>query len=211
MILGPFRIRFGLPTRRKKERPTELDIHLWRPNQVSQKTIPVHEFPLVYHTVKLPPPRVVLDLPLSETHDCEMVAIAREEDIARYAGKHGEGFSVGAFEPIAFLRFLAKVAHSFAIGRLGVDHFEPVLPDVILGKPEVPTNSLFQFIGGGSKIEVGAYSDPTLRTLHCLDTRSDNSTGTRYVIVSLQLFSFLSAPTYDVVVGIYRNPSSIAA
>jgi hypothetical protein len=49
-------------------------------------------------------------------------------------------------------------------------------------------------------------SDPELRTLHLLSTRSDNRTGPRYVIASVQLFSFLNAPTYDVVVGEYQGP-----
>jgi hypothetical protein len=206
MLLGPFRIRLGLPTRRKKERPTKLDFFVMRRGQVSKKLLPVSEFPLVYHTAKLPPPRILSALPVADRLDYEMVAIMDAEVMAKHAGKAGQGFSPGQFEPLVFLRFLAKIEHSYAIGRLGTHHFRPVLPDIILGNPEVLVSSLFQLIGGGPEIKPNPNSDPELRTLHLLSTRSDNRTGPRYVIASVQLFSFLNAPTYDVVVGEYQGP-----
>ena len=205
MILGPFRIRLGLPTRRKKERPSELDFYVTRQGTISKKLVPISEFPLVYHAAKLPPPRTLLGLPPTERLDYEMVAIMDSKVVAEHLRHDGEGFSPGQFEPISFFRFLAKIGHSYAIGRLGADHFNPVLCDIVLGKPEILIADLFQLIGGGPRIKDATYEDPTLRTLHAMSTRSEVRSGCRYVIVSVQLFSFLNAPTYDVIVGEYKT------
>jgi hypothetical protein len=127
-------------------------------------------------------------------------------DLKKYINKPGDALSAAQFEPITFYRFLAKIAHSFAIGRLGLGHFQSFfLPDIILGKADVPVNSLFQLVGGGPDITIPPYSDPILRTLHSLQTRDAPAPSFRYVIATIQLFSFLKAPTYDVVVGENRR------
>jgi hypothetical protein len=201
MILGSFRIRMGLPTRRKKERPTELEFYVSRGSRVTKKLIPIAEFPLVYHAAKLPAPRILLGLPPTDRLDYEAVAIMNKDVIDEHLNKPGKGFSPGVFEPIIFFRFLAKIAHSCGVGRFGAHSFKPALPDMILGKPDVLINSCFQYIGGGMPITIPKYEDSTLKTLHALDTRIAVVGGARYAVVSIQLFSFLNAPTYDVIVG----------
>lgn len=208
MILGPFRIRFGLPTRRKKERPSELELLVSRDGQISKKLVPISEFPFVYHTIKLPSPRVLLGLPPAERIDAETVVVMSNEAIAKYASKPGQYFSPGVLEPIVFCRFLAKIAHSFAVGRLGHDHFRPLLLGAVLGAPEFLIADLFQFIGCGREIKATPFSDPTLKALHICSTRSEEVGTTKYVVVSIQLFSFLATPTYDVVIGECQGPQS---
>jgi hypothetical protein len=202
MLLGPFRIRLGLPTRRPKERPQELELEISRNSRVIKRNVKIAEFPLIYHAAKLPPPRILSGLPPTDKLDYEIAAIMVDVDINKYISRPGEAFSAGQFEPIIFYRFLAKIAHSFAVGRLGLRHFRSFfLQDIILGKADVPTNSLFQLIGGGPDIAIPPYSDPTLGTLHSLQTRSAPAPSFRYVVATFQLFWFLKAPVYDVVVG----------
>jgi hypothetical protein len=206
MLLGPFRIRLGLPTRRPKARPEELELQILRSGKLLKQHVKASEFPLIYHTVKLPPPRILSSLQPTDKLDCEAVAIMSDVDPKKYINKPGDAFSAGQFEPIVFYRFLAKIGHSFAIGRLGLNHFRSFfLRDIILGKADVPTNSLFQLIGGGPDISVSSSVDPTLRTLHSLRTRGEPAPSYRYVLAMIQLFSFLNAPSYDVIVGEFQG------
>jgi hypothetical protein len=87
---------------------------------VTKDNVSVRDFPLIYHTVKLPPPRLLSGLPPTDKLDYEAVAIMSDVDPKKYVSKTGDAFSIGQFEPIIFYRFLAKIAHSFAIGRLGL-------------------------------------------------------------------------------------------
>jgi hypothetical protein len=205
MILGPFRVRFGLPTRRKKERPAELELQITKGGKITKRNVPISAFPLVYHTIRLPRPRILDGLPPTDKLDCESVVIVSEADQKRYAGRHGEGFSPGQFEPIIFYRFLAKIAHSFAVSRLGFGQFRPFLRDIVLGKPDVPINSLFQLIGGGADVPIQTDSNPELRQGHILQNHSHKATGVDYALVSIRLFSFLGTPTYYAVVGEHRR------
>jgi len=84
--------------------------------------------------------------------------------------KSGEGFLIGAFDIIVFMRFLAKVGHSFATARLGAAHYRPVLTDIILGKSDVLINTLAQYIGGADPMPIATWTDPTLSTLHGMGT-----------------------------------------
>jgi hypothetical protein len=105
MLLGPFRIRLGLPTRRPAERPKQLEIQIMKDGKVTKDNVNVADFPLIYHTVKLPPPRILSGLPPTDKLDYEVVAIMRDVDPKKYINKAGDAFSVGQFEPVVFYRF----------------------------------------------------------------------------------------------------------
>jgi hypothetical protein len=79
--------------------------------------------------------------------------------------------------------------------------FRPFLPDIVLGKPDVLVDSLFQFIGGGPDVPTPVDSNPELRRGHVLQNHDHTATGMHYALVSIRLFSFLGTPTYYVVVG----------
>lgn len=49
------------------------------------------------------------------------------------------------FDLIKFTRMLAKIAHAYIAGEIGLDDFEPMLPDFILGK----NDSLGSYLVGG--------------------------------------------------------------
>ena len=203
MLLGPFRVRLGLPTRRPKERPQHLEIQILKDGKAIKKNVSPADFPLIYHTAQLPSPRILSGLPPTNKLDYEMVGIFNDDAATKkFMDKPGDAISVGVFEPFVFYRFLAKIAHSFAIGRLGMAHFKSFfLPDIVLWKADIPTNTLFQLIGGGADLPDPAPTDPTVRWLHSLRTRGEHPPTFRYVVATIQLFSFLNAPTYDVVVG----------
>jgi hypothetical protein len=156
--------------------------------------------------MKWPPPRILSGLPLTEEIAAETLLIMQQDfDINKYTPK-GDALTIGIIEPFTFCRFLAKIAHSFAVGKLGGAHFRPYLAEIVLGKPDVLISRLYQLIDCGQNLPDNSLSDPTLRTLHRLQVHGHDDTGVEYVVVSIQLFSFLKAPTYYVVVGENQQP-----
>lgn len=59
----------------------------------------------------------------------------------------GAGIHIGKVNPQLFARFLAKIAHGYAVAYLGVDGFTPFLPEVILSESSDP----FLYVGGFSE------------------------------------------------------------
>ena len=208
-MLGNFRISLGLPTRNPKQRPQNLEIHLLKNGRVEKTNISASEIPLMCAVPQLPPPRVVQGLPPTSKLDYAVVAIYTDAVRKKFIATHGEGVVINPIDIFIFLRFLAKVAHSYAVALRGMGGFQPLLSDIILGKPEVLCSELFQLIGGGMNLPSKLLSDPQSLPLHHLEIHHCEASGTKFLIVSIQLFCFLNTPTYDVVVGI-DNAKNVA-
>lgn len=89
-----------------------------------------------------------------------------------------------------FARFLAKIAHAFLCAELPKDQFEPLLPDIILGK--APKDFKSHYVGGPGTESPGDIGKHVLNL-----TRVE-----RFLVVEVSLFG--SAP-YQVVAGISRQ------
>jgi hypothetical protein len=94
---------------------------------------------------------------------------------------------------MAQCRVLAKIAHSFAVAKLGLAGFIPMLPAFILGK----NDRNFYYVGG-TLDKSGAGTE-----LHELGFEVDES---NYLVVRIRLFSSLGAPVFRVVVGTKNSP-----
>jgi hypothetical protein len=98
-------------------------------------------------------------------------------------------------KPQEFARFLAKIAHAYAVARLGIDGFNPSLTDLILGRNVVRAPELV-----GSEPEI---APPASGVLHELDLLENGN----FLIVRIRLFASSSIegahgfPTYLVVAG----------
>jgi hypothetical protein len=112
-----------------------------------------------------------------------------EERERRLDDKYKDWMGVQYHDPHAFCRMLAKIAHAHAVAELGMDAFEPLLPDLILGKSEDASH----FVGSGDmgmapqvphQLEVG-------QGLGREDLK----------VVQVQLFAYLNTPVYLIVVG----------
>lgn len=201
-MLGNFRIALGLPTRNPKQRPRNVDIHLFKDGRMTKTNIPASEIPLMCAVPQLPPPRIIQGLPHTNKLDFQIVAKFTEEGRKKFLPTHGEGVGINPIDIFIFLRFLAKIAHSFAIAQRGVDGFQPFLPDIILGKPEVLCSELYQLIGGGMNLPNRLLCDPESLPFHHLELHHVKASENTFVVVSIQLFCFLNMPTYSMVVGI---------
>jgi hypothetical protein len=103
---------------------------------------------------------------------------------------HEPGERAAIFEPFrpeVLGRFIAKVAHSAAIAELGLDTFEPLLPDIIKGvSPHIS-----HFVG--SSLRRG-------RVQHALH-RISLEARSGFLIASVQLFAKCGLLPYEAVVG----------
>ena len=92
-----------------------------------------------------------------------------------------------------FGQMLAKIAHSFTVGSVGLGNFRPLLVDAILGGP--PRN-LSSFVG------TELLAEPPVAGLHQLFViRERRSDGKEFYIARIRLFSNFGTPTYRVVSG----------
>lgn len=129
-IFGNIRMRYGFPTRRKKERLDKLPLTIERNGTIETIEVPITEHPAVTPIIYLEPCGILSGYSGPE-RPVRVRALANP-------GVTPESFGADSFhieiKPSIheFRRFLAKVAHCFAVLCLGRDGFTPWLPPLIL-------------------------------------------------------------------------------
>jgi hypothetical protein len=115
-------------------------------------------------------------------------------------------FASPSVDTAAFCQLLAKIAHGFAVLELGIDGFEPLLPEIIL-KDYGGDNSFswFHLIGGDPR------SLAPSEALHVLGWGFFEKVGTEYLIVSLRLLANAATPIYYAVAGTLTPEQSARA
>jgi hypothetical protein len=193
MILGPTRIKLGLPTRRPKERPSELSLILSnQTTPVEERKIPVSEYPAAIPGLLLPTPGILAG---EKPHD-RMVGqswIGYIDDRAqKIMEETGKGIRLATFNNHVFSQMLAKIAHSYAVAERGFHSFRPLLRDLIIGTSQTAS----YWVGGNGPVKPAQPEG-----LHRLELKREMLLGTEYVIVYIRLFCNFGAPEYRVVVG----------
>jgi hypothetical protein len=102
-----------------------------------------------------------------------------------------------------FLRLIAKIAHGFAVGALGLNAFSPMLTDIILGTE----NALHRYIGIGVDLPNSSLHRVRLTDGSALIPSANELSFSRaeVYIAYVQLFAQISAPVYEVIVGTKRT------
>jgi hypothetical protein len=90
-----------------------------------------------------------------------------------------------------FSQMLAKIAHSYAVARFGINGFSPLLLEHILGTGECP----WHFVGGR------AHDLPATNSLHEIEHEWCSANGNIYLLIRVRLFASFGAPDYWVVTG----------
>ncbi len=110
---------------------------------------------------------------------------------AKESGIHGMPSEI----PVrSFVRMLCKIAHCTAIADFGIDAFEPLLPELILGKSYNYWRDL-----------VGTEDEP----FRCIPEEiheCETFTNGEMLLVKIQLFASIGAPVYHVITGRLREP-----
>lgn len=105
-----------------------------------------------------------------------------------------------------FSRFLAKIAHSYAVGCIGLGNFKPFLAENIVSNPP---KYMPHFIGGRP---YGVPDPDHDRDLHeMMLSEVPHPTLPHLWMVTLRLFAPLAFPIYDIVVGEVTSRSNKAA
>lgn len=198
-IFGPLRVRLGMPTRNKRERPEKLPVPIrdangtWRRVMVNPQNYPGH-----FIGARLPPPGIFRGVEPSEVFEGSLVTLSWDREILRIANGAGTRVELQRLAFGAFCRLLTKIAHGFAISQIGVGSFTHFLPDLILGR-----SNYFPHVMGGDP--VSSVRPPRNRHLELQLNKLEN---TNYLFVTIRLFCFLDTPQYAVVVGEdKRDPS----
>jgi HNH endonuclease len=196
------RVQHGLPSRRPEKRPQHFEMET---TDGAKRDIPVSDLPPVIISFAFRPAGILLGLPpCDKPHDVELrlyYLAAAKRGFSEIRQRHGDGrisLNSGEFDPISFARFLAKVAHAFAVGELGADGFRPMLRQLILGRQ---SQFAFHYIGGGTGDE------PPSTRLHELSigrrkqVLSVGETAQDLLVVRLRFFARYGLPAYYAVVG----------
>lgn len=110
------------------------------------------------------------------------------------AAPKGERYWVETkFNSFVFTRLLAKTAHCLAVAEYGIEGFEPLLNDLILGKDY---SKMFYYVGGYPSLQS---SDPTSYTMTLGLIKTPPLID--YIHVSIRIFADLGSPMYRVIAG----------
>ena len=118
-MLGPFRIRMGLPTRNPDQRPGKLPMLILHKNKPhEERAIQADEFPLTYAVPKLRPPGILRGLSPKKTSKLTMWVRFSTAEVRKHVYGKDEMARIGTVNSLAFGRMLAKI-WPFVCGRHG--------------------------------------------------------------------------------------------
>jgi len=207
--LGVFRARIGAPTRNKKDRLATSRLHFIEVDEsgvpvrdLGYRDLPIDEAPFAFSVWDLAPPRVLGEATTEAEHVGRPwtyvqrdVAEKLARMVASETGSKHAAIRVDQINREDFLRFLAKLAHSFAISKKGSGAFKPTLVDQIL----LRSDDLTTFVGGDPGLVVHE-SDPANMTELLLGEVTDGP-AKGCTAVRVRLYPLLGTPAHIVVVG----------
>jgi hypothetical protein len=199
-IFGNFRMRHNMRTRRRKDRPTHIEIGTkTKEGAAGTALVPVEEypapiFPYVFKTAGIltgksasgPPDPLFANF---------SVGIASKDELDRFVReRQWDGVIRVTGVPIDLARMLAKAAYSYAVANLSLRAFtpHPLLADIILNR-----TVYVDFLVGG----VSEAPSPQPNAGHLLTLGYHGVVPKVFVIVAIRLFGSLQMPVYHVVVG----------
>lgn len=193
-MMGHFRTKVALPTRRPKERPTALPLTTSKPGAPFQtKVVPTTEYPTVISMLRFLMPGLLVGRPRDGT------SITFSAWTGGLLSQIPPNTTVHSpwFRPDHFCAMLAKIAHAYVIACHGIEiinQYVPVLPNLIFG--DMIDDSLI-----GSDPALHQPQNSNKNAVHELRTIQ---TPDGLMVAQIRLFANLGAPNYFVVFG--KNP-----
>lgn len=201
-VLGQFRAAYLVQTRRPDERPNFVKI---RTKSGELNWVPIEEVPDILFVPKSYEPEIILGMKSPNPWGGQGTwAIGGERtDYSKFQETHDWDGSVFVnTHPWQFGRMLAKIAHSYAVARLGIENFKPLLTDIIKGKVQ----NLAVLIGTETKHQdAGAH----MHDLFLYSLRMKEASDSLYVAADVRLFADHNLPKYRVVVGILNEGCTV--
>jgi hypothetical protein len=206
--LGTFRAQVEAPTRRRKDRPTEVSYRFKEVDgsgkfvrDLGHRSRPIAEAPLVLNLWSSPPPSICLDDPLNQDHGrswsyYEAAALRRMcQKVSEETGAKNVAVHLGELNRVSYLRSLAKTGHAYASTVLGIGSFDPLLLDIILCQ----SDDVSHYVGDLHEPET--LDDDQAHTLQIYLGVPEEGPIARHIVVRLQLYPALRSPVHLVVVG----------
>lgn len=209
-MFGPLRIVFNLPTRRRRDRPTELPVVVELDGNSREELVPVADYPSPQIIFPLLPEAgaLVAAEPRDEfaVHDNETSGLLlrdHNQRLARLRQRFGPAarISTPSFCPIPeFCRLLAKIVHCEAVAMHGFDSFEPLLPDYILGR----NNRAAYLVGRAPPAAVAAAraAGPLPQGTHPLTFNLLFLPNRTLLVGLIQIVREMDSPMYAVAAGV---------
>lgn len=206
-IYGPLRYTQKYPTRRKRERPTHLEVQIEFEGRKERRMVPVDDYPaspVVSPIFPIAGIRIGGRSPQDEQNEIDnihymvvMPVLPDQNDRLQRLRKNGStAFAIEVrFGLNPFTRLLAKIAHGFAVALYGIDSFRPLLPDYILDR-----NLHLLHVIGGTSTEIPLLQ-PDIDFRYAIHVGFRKIDGKHYVSVLVQLFRYLHLPVYEVIAG----------
>lgn len=196
-MYGTLRITRGFRTRRKKERPTVIPVATLDETGVEVvRSISVSHLPTTYIALELPPPGILTNAPKSTgSPEMKLILKGNRKEIGalvQHLGGQLEIPNIVAWGPFCLL--LAKIGHAYAAAVLRGIGYEPLLPELILGRSE----HLSYYVGGANK---EATSD---LILSIVPLGSET-----YLSVQISILGPGRLPPYQAIVGKVTDPAAV--
>ena len=183
-----------LPSKRPKERPDTLPLQYIMFDGPRIIETPIDLAPVSLIMRYFDPPKIFERNRTEKIWQCATINLNQGNEqylIEKYNATAVDSYC-GDFFGEKFVLLLAKISHSFACAAIGIDNFQPVLPDLIIKKD---WKSLDLYVGGTRQ------ENPQTNNLHELDLRKIDVLGVEHWMADLRLFSNLGMPTYHIIVG----------
>lgn len=196
-IFGNFRMRYNVRTRRKKKRPSHLQIGITKRDGTSgKKFIPVSETPVTLILYKFEQCDYLKGKSEEEAHfNWVPITIFSKDELHSLIRKFNWDRKMHfKTVPVEFARMMAKIAYSYCVAEIGFEGFTPFnqLIDVILNK----SNNISYLIGGDWDIPA-----PDPAGFHQISLIYMIRKGYADLVVEIRLFPAFETPLYRVVVG----------
>jgi hypothetical protein len=202
-MIGNFRVKFGAPTRRMKERPSNLILNVLNGSSETEHKLKPEDHPGAIFLPIFSPSRVFTGTFGFDTNlhqSMQFWSWPAPEHFHAVVPKdlpEGAVVKMATLKINAFVRLLAKIAHCHSFSLYGEGVFTPLLAPLILGK----TNEYSNYIGGSNRrqpdINSNIAAESTVRKFH----------GTWFLVNTVHFFPKLGGPSYDLIVGTCADQS----
>lgn len=189
-LWGDARVAAAAPSRRKKERPTHIEVG--HPKRIK---VPFSEYQASFVFYKMPLPGILqgLEPTVDLSSTWKLIAISDDEKLKLFAGKHGTAATIELRHvPLSFGRMIAKIGYGHILTQLDIGDFEPLILPHILGDE---TN--ISYLVGCRADE----KEPFEGLGYKLSTVITGLAEMAYVIAEVRLLANCHTPIYSVVVG----------
>ena len=191
-----FRAKYGLPTRRPRNRKKTVKLPSitgdWIKVPATEYTapVPLYRFKMARILSGVPP--------IPNSHAWTMDILGGGDEEVRLQKKYPLWTKAHTFRPrpYQFARFIAKVAYGFAVANLGIDCFEPLANDTILGR----SDDYFRFVGSEPREPPpSGWPDGGQHHFSIVIRFVRDNVG--LVVVDVKFFADAGTPVYHAVVG----------